>query len=86
MYNIMTMDCIECAGECKFEIEPPDYEVGLMGYSAIYWHDNSQHKSECSLNGVKFEDIYADNALQAFVDRLEEKASYKASEWWFDYE
>lgn len=69
MYTTFTTHCASCDVEMRFDIEEPDYEVGLLGYSAMYYED-TEHEPDCELdytNPDVVEQAEMD-AAQAYVD------------------
>lgn len=42
----MNWTCPKCEGEIRFEIVPPDWEVGITGYSAEM-QESKGHSWEC---------------------------------------
>lgn len=60
----MRLQCPSCPGECTFDIESPDYSVGITGYSAVYNDSDSRHEPDCTFES----------------DGKIEEAEYKASQ------
>lgn len=62
----VVLTCPRCKGEITFECEPPDYDVGLMGYA-------------CGMAAPEFRDCQCAFTEQE-QEALEYRASEQASE------
>ena len=72
-----TSSCDHCEGYYEFEIEGPDYEVGLMGYSVFLNNTTfDTHDDDCPVRTMNQEDI----------EKIEYKLSIMAAERQFDPE
>jgi hypothetical protein len=72
-----TTQCDFCEnGEHVFDVEGPDYEVGLMGYSVFYYTDDidENHDEDCEVRTYTPEQI----------SKLEYKLAIKVADGAFD--
>jgi hypothetical protein len=57
-----------CSGDYELEIEGPDYEVGLMGYSAYLTGTFDKHDATCPIHKM----------TPTEIDKLSDKLSERA--------
>lgn len=63
----MRMTCPACEGELEFEIQSPEYDVGLMGYAAILQDADNPAKSwQC--NCIRTQDEIEQLEYEAAVE------------------
>lgn len=58
MSNTNTTSCDHCEGDYQFEIESPDYSVGIMGYTVFL--DNTifdTHDDNCPVRSMTQEEL-----------------------------
>lgn len=74
---IHTSSCDHCEGDYEFEVESPDYEVGIMGYQVFL--DNTEfktHDDDCPVRTM----------TQAEIEKIEDSLSIRVAEGLLDYD